>query len=641
MKKIDIDNLDYKELGLCCGIELHQQLNTHKLFCNCKSKLINESTKPDKTISRRLRAVSSEAGELDSTAKEEQNKNKLFVYNFYNSCNCLVETDSQPPFPVNNEALKIAGVITKLTNSVFVDRSYVMRKQVVDGSNVSGFQRTALISTNGSLDFDFGKVRVDKILLEEDAARAIERTDDKVIYSLDRLGIPLIELVVWHDIHTPEDTKTVALKVGQIFRSTGKTKRGLGSIRQDINISIKRGSRVEVKGAQNLDLIPEIVKREIVRQLSLLEIKEELLKRAVKKISLDTKKITCLFSKTESKVIKNSFNLKKEIFAFRLENFKDLLGYEIQPDRRLGTEIASVLKATTTLKGIFHLDELPNYGITKEDIVNIKKEINLKENDSFIMVMCFADEIEDVKRIIEKRLNQLLVGVPKETRMATVEGNTEYQRPLSGSARMYPETDLGAIEFSPNYLKEVNNSLPLTIKEREKLYLEKFKLNSQLVDKMKLSNFAPVFENIVSNSKISPTTVCVFLLEDLIKAQRDNLIDLDDVLYSDLINFFLDKDFNKVPKQKLLECFVYSFNNNVKIDKALLDLGFLEQSTDLSKVVDLVIEDNKQKILELKERSVGLLMGRVMSETKGLVDGKVISRMVSEKLKTFLKNNNV
>jgi glutamyl-tRNA(Gln) amidotransferase subunit E len=639
MTKIDINNLDYEKLGLMCGLELHQQLNTNKLFCNCPSKLINDDLKPDKVIYRQLRAVSSETGDLDITAKEEQDKNKIFKYLFYNSCNCLVETDSQPPLNTNKDALNIALVISFLTNSVVVNTSHVMRKQVINGSNVSGFQRTTMISTDGYLDFSFGRVRIDKILLEEDAARTIEKTDSVVTYSLDRLGIPLIELVAWHDMHTPEQVKEVALYLGQLFRSTGKTKRGLGSIRQDINISIKDGSRVEIKGCQDLDLIPEIINREIVRQLNLIDIKKEVIEKNLTSFSLEPIIINDYFKNTSSKVVLKSFSENKNAYLFLLPGFKGFLGREIQPNRRLGTEIASVLKMRTTLKGLFHLDELPNYGITEKDVEVIKKDFSVKENDSFIIIFSSDNEISSVKNVIEDRLNKLKEGVLKETRASTVEGNTEYQRPLSTSSRMYPETDLSPIVFNDELLDLAKKEIPLSLEDRKKLYIDTFNLSSQLADKMKLNNFAPIFEKIVSEYKINPTTLSVFLLEDLIKASREGVLDLDDINDSLLISFFKTKDlFNRINKNKLLDVFIEYLKNPLDLERIIQENKKEDLSKDvLNNIIDQVIEDNKDFILKQKERSLGLLMGRVMSKTENKYDGKIISQTIKERLDLFLK----
>ena len=640
MKTITIEEIkDYTKYGLRCGLELHQQLDTHKLFCKCKSRLIKDDRKPDKIIKRELRAVSSESGEMDLTAKAESSKKKTFIYQFYNECNCLVETDSQPPFPINQEALETSVIISNLTHSTLVDKSYVMRKQVIDGSNVSGFQRTTMISTDGYLDFDFGRVRIDKILLEEDAARAIERKENEVIYNLDRLGVPLIELVAWHDIYTPEDVKKVALYLGQMFRSTGLTKRGLGTIRQDINISITDGSRIELKGTQELDLIPEIVKREVVRQLNLLQVKKELEKRNILEVVLEKKDLSDLFKSCDSKIISQAFKSSKKVYAFSLKGFKDIIGFEVQPNRRVGTELAGILKKHTSLKGIFHSDELPNYGITEDYKDQVYDTLGLdKTKDAYLLSVCSFEEIDLVKELLEKRLNQLLVGVPKETRMVNIEGNSEYQRPLSTSSRMYPETDLLPITFSKEFLENAKKKIPLSIKERLDLYVNKFKISNQLAEKMKLDNFAPLFENLVSFTKINPTTLCVFLLEDLVKANRDNKLDLDNLEKSKIIEFFKSKDIEKVPKQKLIDAFIYFVDKDVSLKQVINDLNLDSSDIDVDKIITDVFNDNLEFIKKQGLRASGLLMGRVMAKTKGLVDGKVVSEKISSKLKDFVNS---
>jgi glutamyl-tRNA(Gln) amidotransferase subunit E len=634
------ENIDFKKIGLSCGLELHQQLNTNKLFCNCNSKLVKDDRKPDFIIKRKLNPVASESGEFDETAKIEKIKNKTFFYYGYKESNCLIETDSQPPLNVNQDALKIAMQISLLTNSFFVSKGYVMRKQVVDGSNVSGFQRTLMISTDGFIDFDFGKVRIDKILLEEDAARAIERKENETIYSLDRLGVPLIELVVWHDIHTPEDVKKVALYLGQLFRSTGKTKRGLGSIRQDINISIKDGARVEIKGCQDLNMIPDIVKREVVRQLNLLKVKDELIKRKINNVFLKEKEVTELFLKNKSKIISKNISDGKKIFAFKLDNFKGILGFQVQENRRVGSELASILKASTSLKGIFHSDELPNYGIEVEDVKNISKNLDLKENDAFILIMCFEKEILFVENILEKRLNLLSKEIPKETRVVNLEGNTEYQRPLSGAARMYPETDLKPIIFTESLISDVKKELPLTIKEREDFYINKYKLNTQITNKMKLSNFAPIFEKIVEKTNTNPTALAVFLLEDLIKASRDSLIDLDDVKDDLLFNFFSQVNvFEKIQKDKIIDLFINYLENTNDLKDIIknyevkeIDLSFIK-----NEILNIIL-DNKEFVLKQRERSTGLIMGKILSKISD-VDKKELSNIVQEEIINFLDKN--
>jgi Glu-tRNA(Gln) amidotransferase subunit E-like FAD-binding protein len=261
--------LNYKELGLKCGIECHQQLEGHKLFCNCLTEIRKDN--PDFKIIRRLRASAGEEGKVDQAALHEQKKQKYFVYQGYNDINCDVEVDEEPPHPINQEALKAALMVAKMLNCEIVDEIQVMRKTVIDGSNTSGFQRTMLIGMHGFVEVNNKKIGIDTICLEEEACQIIERKKEYDAYNLSRLGIPLIEIATKPDISTPEEAKEVAAKLGMILRSTGACKRGIGTIRQDINLSIKAGARIEIKGFQDLRSIPKIMNYEIERQLKLIK----------------------------------------------------------------------------------------------------------------------------------------------------------------------------------------------------------------------------------------------------------------------------------------------------------------------------------------------------------------------------------
>src|SRR3989338_7176822 len=265
--------LDYKKLGFKAGLEVHQQLNTKKLFCDCDSRLI-EKDKPDYVFSRKFNLSASEFGIIDEAALQEFEKEKDFEYHYFDSVNCLVEADEEPPHSVNKEALTVAIQISLMVNAGIFSEVIGMRKIVIDGSNVSGFQRTTLISEGGTIQLKGKKIGVHAVVLEEDSARKIEGNDDKTIYNLDRLGIPLIEFTTNPELETPEEVKECALKMGEFLRRTGKCNRGLGSIRQDLNISIKDGARTELKGVQEVDLIETFVEREITRQIRLNELKK-------------------------------------------------------------------------------------------------------------------------------------------------------------------------------------------------------------------------------------------------------------------------------------------------------------------------------------------------------------------------------
>lgn len=257
--------MDYKKIGLKVGLEIHKQIESHKLFCSCPSELVEG--KPDLEVKRILRAVVSETGEKDKVAEFEMSKGRYAIYQFFKNSCCLVELDEEPCHEINKDALKVALTVAKMLNCEFVDELIVMRKQVLDFSNTSSFQRTGLISFNGFLKTKNGKVGIQTVCIEEDAARKIKDAKDHVVYRLDRLGIPLMEIVTDPDMHTPEQAKEVAEHIGMILKSTGRVKNGLGTIRQDVNVSIKGHPRVEIKGVQKLQDIPKLIENEVKRQL--------------------------------------------------------------------------------------------------------------------------------------------------------------------------------------------------------------------------------------------------------------------------------------------------------------------------------------------------------------------------------------
>lgn len=257
--------LNYEKLGFKCGLEIHQQISGKKLFCSCQT--MNSDKEPDVRIERKLRAVAGETGEIDIAAQHEMSKNRKFIYESSSEDTCLVEYDEEPPHDLNKEALETVLKVSLLLNAKIIDEIQVMRKTVIDGSNVSGFQRTGLIAMDGFIDTSHGKVSIPTICLEEESCQKIEEGKDFVRYSLDRLGIPLIEIATGAEIKNPEHAKEIASHIGMILRSVEGVKRGLGTIRQDVNISIRSGARTEIKGFQDLRSIPKVIEYEVKRQI--------------------------------------------------------------------------------------------------------------------------------------------------------------------------------------------------------------------------------------------------------------------------------------------------------------------------------------------------------------------------------------
>ena len=464
------DNKDLSGLGLKCGLEIHQQLNTAKLFCSCPS--VVREDKPDLEIVRALRASAGETGEVDAAAKHEQVKAKRFRYQGYHDTTCLVELDEEPPHLLNEQALETTLQVAKLLGSQILGEVHVMRKTVIDGSNTSGFQRTALIALGGRLHEQ--PVRIQTVCLEEDACKLVARAADEDIYNLSRLGIPLIEIATEPDISSPEQAQATAAEIGMILRSTGNCKRGLGTIRQDINVSIKGGSRVEIKGAQDLRLLPELVRNEALRQHGLLRIKDELVSRGVTSMLLPSPQdLTRIFHRTTCGFMMKGIGSGDAVVGVCLPRFRSLLGVELLPSHRLGTELAGYAHAIG-FGGIIHSDEdlQGKYTFSEIEIGSARHALGCAKEDAFILVLGDKLRIEEFFAfLLVPRLEQLLHGVPNEVRKANPDGTSTFMRPMPGAARMYPETDIRRVITHPEKVHA-----PKLLKEQEADLVKLYKI---------------------------------------------------------------------------------------------------------------------------------------------------------------------
>lgn len=595
--------------GLKVGIEIHQQLDTkEKLFCKCPT---GSSEDPKLEIRRYLRLKRSEMGEEDRAAKEEVERRKKFLYKYYDST-CLVEADEEPPAEMNREALKIAIQVAKMLKMTILDEIHVMRKIVIDGSNTTGFQRTALVALDGEIEVKGEKIGIATLCLEEEACRKVEEGEGFAVYSLDRLGIPLIEIGTKADIKTPEIAKETAKKIGMVLRSTGKVKRGIGTIRQDVNISIRGGARVEIKGVQELELIDKVVEYEVLRQLNLLKIREELQKRNSK--ALDRVfDVTDVFKNTKSRILKG-----KNVRAILLKNFAGIVGSEIQPGRRLGSEFADIARAFG-LGGIFHTDELPAYGITAEEVEMLRKAVGASESDAVVIASGDPQRVDKALRRIIERANYCSIGIPEETRKANEDATTSYLRPLPGSARMYPETDVPPVLSSEFFDVEI----PELIEERAKRYAKL--LPPDLAYEIADSMHYKLFEEF--SYSIQPTIVARVLHVIPTELRRENLnVDLLDGNHFRLVlEMIRDGEIAKEGAERALRILLENpFAGREELRK---QIGSKE---DLDSFIKKLVEEKKDLIMEKGENAFKPLMGLVMNEFRGKVDGKVIAEKLRE-----------
>ena len=595
-------------------------MDTHKLFCSCPSCLTD--SKADLIIEREQRAVASELGKFDRAALHESLRQRRFFYQTYHAHNCLVELDEEPPHPLNPDALEIALQISLLMRAKPIDEVHVMRKTVIDGSNTSGFQRTMLIATDGYIKTTDGKVGIDSICLEEDAARLLAADEKKVAYRLDRLGIPLVELGTAPDIKSPNQAREAANVLGTILRSC-QVKRGLGTIRQDLNVSIAKGARIEMKGVQDLDLIPEMVEKEVQRQENLLKIKKELKTR---KASVGTSKdISKVLKKSKSKLIKDC------TLGVKLKAFSGLIGMELCPGRRLGTELADYAK-TQGVKGLLHSDELPAYGITQKEVISISKALKCGLDDGFMLI---SSDQATAKRAMAKaieRAKQAFKGVPEETRRAKPDGTSEYMRPLPGAARMYPETDELPILVDAKMLRKVKKNLPELIDKKVKRFQKKYKISHPLAKEVVHDGFATLFEKSVNSLGVSATIVANTLASDLPALRRDGVPvnSLDD---ENLYDVFKAISEGKLAKEAIPDALTAMAREGVPISKALEKVGGSLSSKDLKAIVAKIVKKNRAIIKAQGPRAFAPLMGEVMKEVRGKVDGKLVASALKEALK--------
>ncbi len=342
-----------EQYEMMCGIEIHQQLDTKKLFCSCDSCLCEEG---EGEYYRKLRPTTSEMGEIDRAVLAQFQRNMGFRYQCSPGATCLVELDEEPPHGVDADAMETTLVFSTMLNANIIDEVQFMRKIVVDGSNTSGFQRTSLVAMDGFVDVNGKNIGILSVCLEEDAARKIETTGTDITYRLDRLGIPLIEVATAPDMRTPEEVMEVASRIGTLLRATKRVKRGIGTIREDLNISIPGGARIEIQGVQELRMLPDFVRNEVNRQKMLLRIKGILEERGTKEVAIETIDVTEIFKDCESKVIRSAFDEKGKVIAVRLPGFAGVMNGD-NKTLRLGSEMAQYAR-TKGVKGIFHSDDL-------------------------------------------------------------------------------------------------------------------------------------------------------------------------------------------------------------------------------------------------------------------------------------------
>jgi len=621
---------DYHKLGLKAGLEIHQQLWTDKkLFCRCPAG--HYSLEFNAEILRHMRPTLSELGEYDGTALMEFKTKKEIIYQINHQTVCTYEMDDTPPFEINQQALDIALEVALLLNYKLVSEIHIARKQYLDGSIPTGFQRTTIVGVDGWVPYQNRKINLIQLGLEEDACREVSDVGHQRIYRTDRLGMPLIEMVTYPEMRTPQEVAEVGNILRWLARSTGKVRTGIGAARQDVNVSITGGTRVEIKGVPRIPLIPLLIYNEAMRQHNLLLIKEELKKRGITEKTFKTnwQDVTQILSETSWDPIRRALKRGERVHCVNLKGYKQILSHTTQTGKVFSKEISDRVRVVACLTRLPNIltSENPEETIGSYTWKKIYSAVIAEPKDSQILVWGDEQDVATGVQEIIIRAREALIGVPSETRQALADGTNGFERILPGPNRMYPDTDLPPLEISSDRIQRLNKNLPRPLWEREKIYRQAF-LPEHLIRQIIKSYQAKLFDDLLGRYKIQPVKIAGLLFEKTKRWKRQNL-PVEKIKEEDWHLFF---DYT-VRQPGILENSDKIFSEYLVNPDSKLS-GILNkfvppavQEKDLFLLIAKVIDDEIMTIGDENKRH-RFIMGKMMVPCRGHIPGKKVSMVV-------------
>ena len=506
---------DYDRIGFMSGLEVHQQLKTEKkLFCQCPAGIFNAHDDFDAELIRHMRPTLSELGEYDGTALMEFRTRKEITYRIKNETACTYDVDDTPPFPINKQALEYALEISLLSKLNIVGEVHITRKQYLDGSIPAGFQRTAILGVEGEIQLKNKKVKLIQLSIEEDSCREISDIGHKRIYKTDRLGMPLIETVTYPELFNPDELAEAAEYIRFLNRSTGKVRTGMGAGREDVNVSCKGGTRVEIKGVAHNKWIPELSHVEAFRQWSLLNVKKQLLKNVAypNAWKLTSEQIDFDAFDISYEPLKIAKDLGHKLIAINLPGFKGILSHFTQPTKMFADEIADRLKVIACLEkpNMVHTEQFIPV-ITNADLEIIIPMLGADvENDAQIFIWADDEDIKTAIETIQERCEMAFERVPDETRKSFIDGSTVFERVLPGADRMYPDTDSAPIPLANDYIDGLAKNLPMDIFDRYQ-QLRDWEIPTDTYNYILKKNLVPIIEKIITKLKVNPKFIGTFI----------------------------------------------------------------------------------------------------------------------------------
>jgi glutamyl-tRNA(Gln) amidotransferase subunit E len=634
----EMTDADYASIGLKVGLEIHQQLFTRKkLFCRCPAGRYNENY--DAEILRHMRPTLSELGEYDGTALMEFKTKKEIIYQINHETVCTYEMDDTPPFMLDQQSLDIALEIAMLLNYQLVSELHISRKQYLDGSIPTGFQRTTIVGVDGWIPYKNRKIGLIQLGLEEDACREVSDVGHLRVYRTDRLGMPLIEMVTQADMHTPVEVADVANILRWIVRSTGKVRTGIGAARQDVNVSVTGGTRVEIKGVSRIPYLPRLIYNEARRQYSLLQIRQKLQQRGIteKTFQSSSADVTNLLSRTSWEPLRQALQREEEIHCVNLKGFAGILSQSTQTDKVFSKEISDRVRVVACLT---RLPNITTSESTEETIDSftwqkIRKHLDAGPQDALVLVWGNKEDVRTAASEISIRAREAAIGIPSETRQALVDGTNGFERILPGPDRMYPDTDLPPLEITEQHLLKIKQQVPEPFWERLEKY-RKWGVPEHLLVPIASSPTAKFFEQLVNRYKIPAVQIARYLFEKTTAWKRAHqpLQKLTESIWQE---FFTAAD--KFPP--LLENGDQIITDFLQSDKeSLFPLlkSYQQTKTNPGKIdhiVKEIIQQNSQdKSLDFAttEKKRRYLMRKIMEDLRGKIPGKLVCSMLSEQL---------
>ena len=619
---------DYARVGFKSGLEIHQQLLTEKkLFCRCPAG--RYSREYDAEILRHMRPTLSELGEYDGTALMEFKTKKEIIYRIKRETVCTYEMDDTPPFLINTQAMDIAIGIGMMFNCSIVDELHIARKQYLDGSIPTGFQRTAIYALNGKIPYKNREINIIQMSIEEDSCREVSDIGHTRVYLTDRLGMPLIETVTGPDMKTPHEVAEVAGICSKLVNSTLQVRRGIGSAREDVNVSVTGGTRVEIKGVSKIGYIPLLTYNEAMRQWNLLRLREELKRRGIttEKFESKVEDISKVLKSPKYLPLQDAVEKGLQIRCVVLRGFKDLLHWQTQTDTYFSREVSDrvrVIACLTTIPNIIHSDS-KGETITSSEWQRIRKTAGAGEDDTMVIVWGGEKDIETACNEIIIRAKEATIGIPSETRQALSDGTNGFERILPGPDRMYPDTDLPPSKITEERIAGIKSSLPEQFWKREKWYAS-LGIPQDTLNLLSVSKYADLFRYLVKNWNINPVLAAVVFVQFPKRLKKQGFS-------TEFLTVETMKEIFKAYKDGLLSKDGILEAMKEAIQKGKFYPELLSKPLTHNELENIIAEENeKLKKIKMRDKSnrSKLLIGQIMNSYRSRIDGSAVAERIGK-----------